>query len=552
MHSFYALLFVLYAQHCGASPSVVVYGSTPAGIAASIAAARGGAAVTLVDPSPRVGGMCSGGLGSTDVGIEYAIGGIAHEFFTEVGRAYGESSPVYKFEPSVAEAVFLSMLSKTPNVTRVRSGAVSSVTMHGTAIASFSTSDGQLFGFDGSVFVDASYEGDVTRAAGATTVFGREPAAQYNESWGGRREPFQGPFDYLPFSPLSLDGSLLPLLTTRISAPLGSGDAHVQGYNYRLCATQAANRLPFPPPKAYNASQWEVLRRMSHVTDPDFTHYAGPVALPHGKYDLNNGALISTDATGFGWAWPSASPSQRVTIADSIREYMLSFFHTLATDSALPSALRSSTATWGLCADEFVSNAGWPEQLYVREASRVVGDRVLIQSDLWPDATSWGLSSIGMGSYAADGHYSTRGPCIREQGRLGGCAMATSEAQITAAAAAGTLYTGGEGYVGATNAPALYQLPYWVLLPKRGEVTNLLCPTTPSTSHVTFASLRVEPQFLILGHAAGEAAALAARAGTPVQDVPAAALRARLVAGGAVLCKHGAPACDTARREGGW
>ena len=238
---------------------------------------------------------------------------------------------------------------------------------------------------------------------------------------------------------------------------------------------------------------------------------------------------------------------------------MLGFFHTLQTDPALPAALRASARSWGLCADEFESNKGWPEQVYVREASRLVGDRVFVQGDAWPP-TDFKVGSIGMGSYAADGHYSTRGPCIRQApapghgrdvGEIGGCAMATSEEDLQAARANGTLFAGGEGYVGATNEPALYQIPYFALLPKRAEAQNLLCPLTPSASHVTFASLRVEPQFMVLGHAAGAAAAIAAAGGIAVQDVPAAQLHATLIAEGAVLCHEGAPACSKRRASDG-
>jgi len=118
--------------------------------------------------------------------------------------------------------------------------------------------------------------------------------------------------------------------------------------------------------------------------------------------------------------------------------------------------------------------------------------------------------------------------------------VATSEADLTAARANGKLFVGGVGYVGSTNG-----FPYFLLLPRRAEATNLLCPTTPSASHVTFASLRVEPQFMVMGHAAGAAAALAAAGGggLAVQDVPPAALRSLLRAQGAVLCKEGAPVC---------
>lgn len=505
----------------------------------------------------------AGGLGNTDKGLTDAIGGIAADFFREVGVTYGKvNASVYAFEPHVAEATFARMLAAA-GVSRTPCGAaVTAVTRaagNAAALASFATDDGQSFGKAGDVFVDGTYEGDLVRAAGVSSTFGREARDAYGESWAGRREPFQSVFDWPEIDPLDSQGNLLPLLTTRLSAPLGSADERVQGYNFRLCATQnVSNLLPFPPPAAYNASTWELLRRLANITAPDFSHFVGLAPLPNSKFDMNNGAFLSTDATGFDWGWPTSSPQRRSVLAAELREYMLGFFYTLQTDPALPAALRASSRSWGLCADEFATNArwpGWPEQVYVREASRLVGDRVFVQGDAWPP-TDFGLGSIGVGSYAADGHYSTRGPCIRQApprahgvGELGGCAMATSEEDLQAARANGTLFAGGEGYVGSTNQPALYQIPYFTLLPKRAEATNLLCPLTPSASHVTFASLRVEPQFMILGHAAGAAAAIAAAGGIAVQDVAAAQLHAALLAEGAVLCHEGAPACDKPSAE---
>ena len=558
MRSLRALLAAA-AASAATCATVVVYGSTPGGIMAAVAAARGGAATTLVDPSPRLGGMVSGGLGFSDKGDTSAIGGLARAFVlasraASAGRVPppggNASEPLYAFEPHVGEATLAAFLAQA-GVAVVRAApGVAAVprAAGGAALAALVTADGQRFPAD--VFVDGTYEGDLMRAAGVAHTWGREAVAAYNESWAGRKNPFSGAFgDFRPFSPLDASGALLPLLTTRLSVAPGAGDDRVQGYNYRLCVTtNASGRIPFPAPAAYDAATWEVGRRLAAgMAEPDFRRWVGPGQLPVGdKYDLNNGCLISTDATGLEWAWPNATVAQRAALAAQHKEYMLQFFHFLLTDPALPAALRASTAEWGLCADEFVTNGGWPEQLYVREASRAVGDRVLVQSDLWP-ATDFGLASIGMGSYAADGHYSTRGPCEAAADNKT-CAMVTTEAQLQAAAAAGRLWTGGEGYVGVTSASALYQIPYWALLPRRADATNLLLPLTPSTSHVTFASLRVEPQFMILGEAAGAAAAIAAARGVAVHDIPLDALRADLASHGAVLCKEGAPQCDKAAR----
>ena len=567
------------------SANVVVYGGTPAAIVSAVAAARGNVTVALIDTSLRLGGLMSGGLGYTDVGDQFAIGGLAREIFLRNARHYNASAtaPLYQVEPHVIEGIFAALLGEAGvQYVAARGASIASVALGGGGVRSLTLSTGASAA--GNVFIDASYEGDLLAAAGRIVgahapaaaaaagpiqlTFGREAAGAYNESWAGRKEPFGTPFDLRPISPLDATGALLPLLTARTFAPLGSGDALTQGYNFRLCAVRRsespAHWLPMPQPAPYDPARWELLRRYAALPSIANTSQAsaaahffslGPLPSAAGvkKYDMNNGCLVSTDFTGGSWGYPTGNASQRAAVWSAHREYMLQYFHTLTTDPAIAPAIRAGVGDVGLCADEFTASQGWPEQLYVREVLRLVGDAVLTQDAVWSvengrpptPATDWGSASIGMGSYAADGHYAQRGPCIAyvDAGGVWRCRMATSEAQIEAAAAAGTLWTGGEGYVGSVSTYMLYQLPYFVLLPRRQDATNVLSPTCPSVSHVVFASLRVEPTFMVLGQGAGVAAALAVQQGCSVQDVPLADLKAELLRQGAVTCHDKYPHC---------
>ncbi len=69
---------------------VIVYGGTPAGIMAAIAAARQGHTVALVDLNGHVGGMVSGGLVATDIGDRKTVAGLADEFFQRIVKYYTE------------------------------------------------------------------------------------------------------------------------------------------------------------------------------------------------------------------------------------------------------------------------------------------------------------------------------------------------------------------------------------------------------------------------------------------------------------------------------
>jgi hypothetical protein len=80
-----------------------------------------------------------------------------------------------------------------------------------------------------------------------------------------------------------------------------------------------------------------------------------------------------------------------------------------------------------------------------------------------------------------------------------------------------------------------YQIPYRVMMPKRDEVTNLTVPVCFSASHVAYSSLRMEPQYMIIGHAAGVASALALKGGMALQEIEIGELQKTLKDEGAIF-----------------
>jgi hypothetical protein len=491
---------------------VVVYGGTAGGVIAAVAAAREGLTVALVSPDRHLGGMVSGGLGWTDYGKQQVIGGYSREFFERVGRKYGRDVE-WHFEPHVAEAVFDELV-KEANVQVFRGHRLLEkigVGRSGTTVREIRAGMGI---FRGKVFVDASYEGDLMAQARVSYTWGRESSQQYGESLAGVRE--QTPFHQfrVAVSPLDGRGRLLPEVMPRTPGAVGAADKRVQAYNFRLCMTKTpANRVPWPKPAAYEPARYELLARYLPALESTLKR---PLAindvmkadiLQNGKTDTNNNGAFSTDYIGGSYEYPEADHAARARIRQAHVDYIQGFLYFLATDERVPASLATEMKQWGLCRDEFTDADHWPYQLYVREARRMIGAYVMSQKDIQTDLTK--PDAIGMGSYNSDSHNVQRRP--------------TADGKAVE----------NEGDMQVPVTP--YQIPYRVMLPKRAEVTNLLVPVCFSATHVAYSTLRMEPQYMIIGQAAGVAAKLAIDRGAAVQDVDGGALRTRLASQRAVF-----------------
>jgi hypothetical protein len=153
----------------------------------------------------------------------------------------------------------------------------------------------------------------------------------------------------------------------------------------------------------------------------------------------------------------------------------------------------------------------------------MAGDFVATQKDLQTDIVKPDV--IGMGSYNSDSHNVQR--FVNARG-----------------------FVENEGDVQVPVKP--YQIPYRSLLPKGAEASNLLVPVCFSASHVAYSSMRMEPQYMILGHAAGIAAAMAVNGAVAVQEINVKELQKRLLAEAAVFeygAQYQAEALNLLRRK---
>ncbi len=492
---------------------VVVYGATSGGVIAAVAAAREGLKTALLEPGLRLGGMSSGGLGKTDHGKKEAIGGYSLEFYQRVGKHYGEPVTWY-FEPHVAEFTFQQMLQEAgvsvffehrlhqERAVKKKKRRITEITLeNGTE-------------FEAKVFLDATYEGDLLVQAGASFTIGRESAAQYGESLAGVRPKDRShQFDF-PVAGLNKNKQPLADIQLTPRGEIGAGDKKVQAYNFRLCLSDdPRNQIAYPKPTRYDPARWQLL--LNYLDAFQKQHGRLPKLkgelfiwslMPNHKTDINNRGPISTDYIGASWAYPAATYPVRAQMWQDHIDYTAGLFYFLANDARVPESIRGEINQWGLCADEFASTNHWPHQLYVREARRMTGDFVMTQKDIQTELVK--PDPIGMGSYNSDSHNVQR--YLQPDGTVQN-----------------------EGNMEVHVEP--YQIPYRVLLPKKKEVENLLVPVCVSSSHVTYSTLRMEPVYMILGHAAGVAAKMAVDSGVAVQDINTGVLVQKLRTQGAVM-----------------
>lgn len=511
---------------------IVVYGGTSAGVIAAVQSARMGKSVVLIEPTHRLGGMTTGGLGATDTGKRTAIGGLALEFYQRVDRKYRAESAwrfqqrheylaanpttrtegtgtMWAFEPKVALEVFSDMI-REAGVTvcyKERLDLAHGVRKQGARIAAITMESGRVF--RGLMFIDASYEGDLVAKAGISYVVGREPSAQYGESLNGITTQYIYPHErrdeidayVIPGNPKS---GLLPTVRAKVAAD-GSGDRGIMASCFRMCLTNAAeNRLPVERPATYEEKNYELLLRS--IEAGRTSKFFSLTAMPNHKTDCNSTEPFSTNFVGMNHAYPDGDHAVRERIIREHRDYQLGFLWTMQHHPRVPETIRTAMLEWGLPKDEFTDSSNWSPQLYIREGRRMVGSFVMQQSHCESLATV--PQPIGLASYTIDSHYVQR--------------FVSPEGKVKH-----------EGYFDRRVKP--YGVALGSILPVKTECENLTVPVCLSASHVAYGSIRMEPVFMILGQAAATIAAQAIDGKTAVQDLSYPELRNRLIADKQVL-----------------
>ncbi|KAA0992307.1 FAD-dependent oxidoreductase [Dyadobacter aurulentus] len=512
------LLAVAWAGYGQEKFDVVIYGGTAAGYASAIQVARLGKTVALLEPSAHIGGNVVEGLGGADIDNHKefrnspAVSGIALEFYRRVADVYGRREAfekmlsekrkdpgLWRMESKVAEKVIADWLAehKVPvfkNTALAESAdAVKKINAKITQIRSV---DGRTF--SAAVFIDATIEGDLLAAAGISTVVGRESNSTYGETLNGIR----GETTHAQFSvrvdPYRIPGDaksgLIPTIQDEPLGKPGEGDDHLQAFCFRVCLTKNQNnRLPFYKPEGYQRSEYEIYIRYLKAGGKLYTPHAN---LPNEKTDLGAWHDLSHNLYGMNKAYPLGSYTKRKDILDYHATFTKGLFYFLSTDpevATLAPQLQQEWARWGYAKDEFPDNNHFPRMFYVRDARRMVSDYVVTQHHVKRKNPTPVEDPVCIAYWPTDVHSVRR--IVRD----------------------GAAYN--EGFVFGGDYWRPLPVSYRSMVPKKAECINLITPTCISSSHIAYGAVRIEWTFMLLGQAAGVAAALSIDQKLPVQNL---------------------------------
>lgn len=516
----FAVVFKSCSKQDNNTYDICVYGGTSAGVMSAYKAAKMGKKVLLVEPAKNLGGMTASGLGMTDIGDKEAITGNTMKFYQRIAKHYGDEGKArLKFEPHVAENIFNLMVNEAGFDTLLFHRVIK-VNKEGTRIKkivlenALNPSLKPPKTIHASIFIDCSYEGDLMARAGVSYTIGREDNSMYNEKYNGFQlhythqfpdgiDPYVVPGD-------STSGYVYGITKDGFLAEQGTGDKNIQAYNFRLCLTKVdANKIPIKKPENYEPDRYELLARIgeekpwnSLSAPPWKNNFALLIInkMPNGKTDVNNNGGFSTDFIGENWEYPEADYATRDKIKKAHEDYQKGLLYFIGHSKRIPENIRKEMLEYGYCKDEFTDNGGWPFQLYVREARRMIGEYVMTEHNWRRDTIV--KDGVALASYGMDSHNTQR---IVVDG------MVKNEGDVQVWKR--------------EDETRAYPVSYRSIVPKKEECINLLVSVCLSATHIAYGSIRMEPVFMMLGEASGTAACLALDDNSKVQNVHYETLR---------------------------
>jgi hypothetical protein len=523
----------LYGQNVIHETEVLVYGATPSGIMAAITVKKAGHSVILVEQSRWVGGILGAGLKPVQDMPNYeAVGGTTRKLMLQLGvRTDDDSLNIEKVRQLIRDKIspryvredFLKLLNDY-NVPVIYDHRISRTVKIGREVkeAFFDLAPFDENGcpvpvaekndnlqIKSKIFIDASYDGELMARSGVSNQIGRESVLDFNEKLAGVR-----PLDNItPISPFIVpddpNSGLLPMIENDHGKQQGAGDHYTQAYNFRFYVTSdPEQRIPITPPENYSALDFELVGRYvdyikkTSKDDKELMErlsWIFPGWLNAGEYNYQRSSLITNAPLGINHLYADGDYATKARVWKFYQDYLRGLHYFLSTDKRVPKEFREKTENLGLDKFHHPETNGWPHQLYVRVSRRLMGLYTITEHDVYNKTHV--EDPIGLAQYGIDTY-----PARRIWFERNDSAFVAIE---------GNMFVGGGE--GPTNIP--YPISYRAIVPQRYECTNLLVPVLFSSSHLGYASARMEPTFMIVGESAGIAAIRALEENVPVQDI---------------------------------
>jgi len=461
---------------------VLVIGGGTGGFAAGLQSARMGAKTLIIEETPWLGGMITSAGVSAFNGNKYALGGgIYGEFRNRIENYYGGSEKTRTgwksltcFEPKIAKELLHEMILIEKNLTVWFEASLMSVIRENDIIAGalIHRQEGTEVEVRAHITIEATEFGDVLALGNVPYKLGRDAKSETGEA----------------DAPEKRDNEMQDITYCAILKKYKSEAPAVQVIpNFNPSQFQCSIETDCP-------EQDEELLNYKPQTWEKFITYS---ALPSNKYILNwsyrgNDYSVTKDIY-------EDTPSRKEHF-EKAKNLTLSFLHYIQT--------KLGHSEWGLARDEFPTKDHLPFIPYVRESRRLKGLRLMIEDDVIPAANSFRpqliKDSIAVGDHPIDHHH--RSYYKEPEERL------------------------------EENLPQTvpFQVPYFALIPEK--VDGLIAAEKNiSVTHIVNGCTRFQPIVMLIGQAAGAAAALAVKYNLSPKNVSTQELQSVLLNAGCQL-----------------
>lgn len=521
---------------------VCIYGATPSGILAAIAVKEADYSVVIIEPGRWVGGILGAGIKPIqDCPNFEAVGGKTRELMKILGTGKTSNDISDKelrrisrtMSPKQIRDDFLRVLNeydiKVIFDHRIKLGKK----IDGKIIDTFydyapydetgcpvAEPVKELnLGVKAKIYIDASYDGELMVRSGISFRIGRESEYDFSENNAGICEPT----NVTPIDPFIEKGNpesgLLSLVEEDLNYKIGAGDYYTQAYNFRYYVTSdSQNKSEFKKPQNYNPLTFELIGRYIEYLKENTDNqelllqklsWIFPGWMNEGEYNYHRNSLFTMSPVGVSHLFANGDYGTKAQIWKYHQEYLSGLYYFMSTDKRIPQKYREQIAELGLDIRHHPETQGWPHQLYIRIARRLVGNYTITSHDVYNETVI--DDPIGLAQYGID-TYPSRRIWFKKNGK-------------NYVGLEGNMFVGGAN--GPTNVP--YPISYRAITPKENECTNLLIPVCFSATHLGYASARMEPVFMICGESAGIAAVQAITEKVSVQKIDLAQFQKTLL-----------------------